>query len=181
WNPPRGRDDGPCPGPPGLLVAGPDGTLRRRGGPRGPWAPSPVRGRVECPSLVRRPRGRRDRPREMAVPPIPRNGRAAGRDHRGPGKPGGRGRRSPGEETHPATDRIDPPEAGADRGGTGMKRIPTKMEGLDDVLGGGIPDGGVVLVSGAPGTMKTSLTYHILHENALDGVRGLYVSLEQSR
>jgi len=62
-----------------------------------------------------------------------------------------------------------------------MKRIPTKMEGLDDVLGGGIPDGNVVLVSGAPGTMKTSLTYHILHANALDGVRGLYVSLEQSR
>jgi len=62
-----------------------------------------------------------------------------------------------------------------------MKRIPTKMEGLDDVLGGGIPDGSVVLVSGAPGTMKTSLTYHILHANALDGVRGLYVSLEQSR
>jgi len=62
-----------------------------------------------------------------------------------------------------------------------MKRIPTKMEGLDDVLGGGIPDGSVVLVSGAPGTMKTSLTYHILHANALDGMRGLYVSLEQSR
>jgi KaiC/GvpD/RAD55 family RecA-like ATPase len=62
-----------------------------------------------------------------------------------------------------------------------MKRVLTKMEGLDDVLGGGIPEGSVVLVSGAPGTMKTSLTYHILHENALDGVRGLYVSLEQSR
>src|SRR5207244_10288622 len=53
--------------------------------------------------------------------------------------------------------------------------------GLDDVLGGGIPDGSIVLVSGAPGTMKTSLTYHILHANALDRVRGLYVSLEQSR
>ena len=62
-----------------------------------------------------------------------------------------------------------------------MKRIRTKMEGLDELLGGGIPEGSVVLVSGAPGTMKTSLTYHILHANALDGVRGLYVSLEQSR
>ena len=62
-----------------------------------------------------------------------------------------------------------------------MKRVQTKMEGLDEVLGGGIPEGSVVLVSGAPGTMKTSLTYHILHANALAGVRGLYVSLEQSR
>lgn len=62
-----------------------------------------------------------------------------------------------------------------------MKRVRTKMEGLDEVLGGGIPEGHVILVSGAPGTMKTSLTYHILHENALDGTRGLYVSLEQGR
>src|SRR5439155_7200963 len=82
-NPPRGRDDGPCPSPPGLLVARPDGTLRRRGGPRGPWAPSPVRGRVERPSLVRRPRGRGDRPREVAVPSNLRNGRRTGRDRRG--------------------------------------------------------------------------------------------------
>src|SRR5439155_385428 len=83
WNPPRGRDDGPCPGPPGLLVAGPDGTLRRRRGARGPWAPSPVRGRVERPSLVRGPRGRGDRPRQVAVPSILRNGGRTGRDRRG--------------------------------------------------------------------------------------------------
>lgn len=62
-----------------------------------------------------------------------------------------------------------------------MKRVSTHIAGLDDVLGGGIPEGNVVLVSGAPGTMKTSLTYHILHSSALDGSRGLYVSLEQGR
>jgi len=62
-----------------------------------------------------------------------------------------------------------------------MKRLSTHIEGLDEVLGGGIPEGNVVLVSGAPGTMKTSLTYHILHSSALDGSRGLYVSLEQGR
>lgn len=62
-----------------------------------------------------------------------------------------------------------------------MKRIPTNVDGLDEILSGGIPEGHVVLVSGAPGTMKTSLTYHILHTSALEGTRGLYVSLEQSR
>ncbi|HWM53438.1 MAG TPA: RAD55 family ATPase, partial [Thermoplasmata archaeon] len=62
-----------------------------------------------------------------------------------------------------------------------MKRVSTHIEGLDEVLGGGIPEGNVVLVSGAPGTMKTSLTYHILHSSALGGSRGLYVSLEQGR
>jgi KaiC/GvpD/RAD55 family RecA-like ATPase len=62
-----------------------------------------------------------------------------------------------------------------------VKRIPTNVDGLDEVLAGGIPEGHVVLVSGAPGTMKTSLTFHILHTNARQGVRGMYVSLEQSR
>ncbi len=62
-----------------------------------------------------------------------------------------------------------------------MKRILTHVDGLDELLGGGIPSGNIVLVSGAPGTMKSSLTYSILHHNALKGVKGLYVSLEQSR
>jgi KaiC/GvpD/RAD55 family RecA-like ATPase len=62
-----------------------------------------------------------------------------------------------------------------------MKRLPTNVDGLDEVLAGGIPEGHVVLVSGAPGTMKTSLTYHILHTNAVQGTRGMYISLEQSR
>src|SRR5881409_287093 len=70
---------------------------------------------------------------------------------------------------------------GTHRGGRKVKRVSTHIEGLDEVLGGGIPEGNVVLVSGAPGTMKTSLTYHILHSSALNGSRGLYVSLEQGR
>jgi len=45
-----------------------------------------------------------------------------------------------------------------------MKRIPTNVDGLDEVLGGGIPEGNIVLLSGAPGTMKTSLSYHVLHQ-----------------
>lgn len=62
-----------------------------------------------------------------------------------------------------------------------MKRIPTYVDGLEDVLEGGVPAGSVVIVSGAPGTMKTSLTYNVLHHNARRGEKGLYVSLEQSR
>ncbi len=62
-----------------------------------------------------------------------------------------------------------------------MNFVKTHVDGLDDILGRGIPEGSVILVSGAPGTMKTSLTYHILHENARRGGKGLYVSLEQSR
>ncbi len=62
-----------------------------------------------------------------------------------------------------------------------MNFVKTYVDGLDEVLGKGIPESSIVLVSGAPGTMKTSLTFQILHANARNGVRGLYVSLEQSR
>ncbi len=63
-----------------------------------------------------------------------------------------------------------------------MNRIPTYVSGFDDALSGGIPEGHIVLISGGPGTMKSSLAYSIMHHNARrDGHRGLYVSLEQNR
>src|SRR4030067_224935 len=58
--------------------------------------------------------------------------------------------------------------------------LPTHVEGLDRALGGGIPRGSVVLVAGTPGTMKTSLVFSILYNNARQGSRALYVTLEQS-
>lgn len=63
-----------------------------------------------------------------------------------------------------------------------MRFFRTFVEGFDDALGGGIPEGHVVLLSGPPGTMKSSLAYNILWHNALqDGVHGVYVTLEQGR
>ena len=49
-------------------------------------------------------------------------------------------------------------------------------------MAGGIPEGHVVLISGLPGTMKSSLAYNILFNNAKrEGKKGLYISLEQGR
>ncbi len=62
-----------------------------------------------------------------------------------------------------------------------MNLIKTYVDGLDELLSGGIPEGSTVLISGAPGTMKTSLSYHILYQNARHGSHSLYVSFEQSR
>ena len=62
-----------------------------------------------------------------------------------------------------------------------MKTLGTGSADLDRILGGGVPQGHVVLLAGAPGTMKTSLAYSILHANAQGGARGLYISLEQGR
>ena len=56
------------------------------------------------------------------------------------------------------------------------------MRGFDDVVNGGIPEGYVVLVSGAPGTMKSSLAFSILYQNALqEGRKSAYFALEQSK
>ena len=60
--------------------------------------------------------------------------------------------------------------------------IKTYIEGFDDALGGGIPEGHTVLVSGMPGTMKSSVALNLLYNNhKKDGKRSLYVSLEETK
>lgn len=62
------------------------------------------------------------------------------------------------------------------------KRIKTHIVNLDNQMSGGIPMGHIVLVSGNPGTYKSSLAYNILYHNALkDGRNSLYISFQQSR
>jgi len=60
-----------------------------------------------------------------------------------------------------------------------MERLPTHVEGLDEALQGGIPKGAIVLVTGTPGTYKTSLTFSIFYENVKAGMKGLYITLEE--
>ncbi|KQM11778.1 hypothetical protein AOA80_06080 [Methanomassiliicoccales archaeon RumEn M1] len=61
-------------------------------------------------------------------------------------------------------------------------RIKTYIEGYDRALEGGIPQGQVVLLAGTPGTMKSSLAYYILYNQAREEkATCVYVTLEQSR
>lgn len=60
-----------------------------------------------------------------------------------------------------------------------IERIKTYVHGLDEHIEGGIPKYSVSLICGTPGTMKSSLAYSILHSNAKEGLRGLYITLEQ--
>jgi len=61
------------------------------------------------------------------------------------------------------------------------ERIATFIKGFDDHLEGGIPRGHVVLVCGTPGTMKSSVAWNLLWNNARQrGLQGIYLSLEQS-
>jgi KaiC/GvpD/RAD55 family RecA-like ATPase len=70
--------------------------------------------------------------------------------------------------------------------GTGLadgledRRVTTHVERLDQILSGGVPTGHVILINGPPGSMKTSLTYNVLHNSAIKaGRKGLFLSLEQ--
>lgn len=61
-----------------------------------------------------------------------------------------------------------------------IKRIKTYINGLDENLEGGIPEGHVILVNGTSGTMKSSVSFNILYNEALKGNSGFYLTLEQS-
>ncbi len=61
-------------------------------------------------------------------------------------------------------------------------RIRTFIHGFDEILDGGIPSGHVVLLAGEPGTMKSTIGFNVIYQNALrEGRPGTYVSLEQGR
>jgi KaiC/GvpD/RAD55 family RecA-like ATPase len=63
-----------------------------------------------------------------------------------------------------------------------LPRIRTYIRGLDEQLQGGIPKSHVVLIAGKPGTMKSSVAFNVLYNNAKqDGLGGVYVTLEQNR
>ena len=60
-------------------------------------------------------------------------------------------------------------------------RLSTGIEGLDDILKGGVPKGHLYLVEGDPGTGKTTLALQFLLEGARLGEKGIYVTLSESK
>ena len=64
---------------------------------------------------------------------------------------------------------------------SGTRRILTGIEGLDDILGGGLPQGHLYLVEGDPGTGKTTLALQFLLAGIRQGESVIYVTLSESR
>src|SRR4051812_6544883 len=58
-----------------------------------------------------------------------------------------------------------------------LERIPSGVPGLDAVLKGGFPKGGIHILQGPPGTGKTILANQICYHHAASGGRALYVTL----
>lgn len=63
-----------------------------------------------------------------------------------------------------------------------MKTYPLFIKGIDESMETGIPKGHIILLSGTPGTYKTSISYNTLLKNAQEnGTNGMYISLEQDK
>jgi KaiC/GvpD/RAD55 family RecA-like ATPase len=63
-----------------------------------------------------------------------------------------------------------------------IDRVKTHIHNFDEYIQGGVPKGHVILITGTPGTMKSSLCYSILYHNAKqNGIRSVYMTLEQSK
>src|ERR1700684_3158255 len=63
--------------------------------------------------------------------------------------------------------------------GVDHDRISTGVDGLDEVLFGGLIDGRTYLISGPPGTGKTTLGWHFLARGIAAGETALYISFAE--
>jgi DNA repair protein RadA/Sms len=72
------------------------------------------------------------------------------------------------------------PRTLAEVGAAPVRRLPTGIGELDRVLGGGLVPGSLVLLGGAPGIGKSTLTNMVLGHLAGLGRRTLYISAEES-
>jgi circadian clock protein KaiC len=71
--------------------------------------------------------------------------------------------RKPSKETSPAKVTI--------------RQLPTGVRGLDEILGGGVPEFSFNIIAGAPGSGKTTLAHQILFANATVAKPALYFTL----
>lgn len=62
---------------------------------------------------------------------------------------------------------------------TGKPKTPTGITGLDEILNGGVPVGGLTVVSGGPGSGKTILGLEFLFRGAMEGRPGIMLTFEE--
>ena len=60
-----------------------------------------------------------------------------------------------------------------------MDVVPTGVDGLDEMLGGGIPRGHVVALLGSFGTGKTTFALQFIMQGLINGEKGIFITLEE--
>lgn len=60
-------------------------------------------------------------------------------------------------------------------------RVGTGIDGLDEMLGGGFPDGHAIALMGSCGTGKTTFAMQFIHLGLRSGEKGMVISLEEDR
>ena len=58
-------------------------------------------------------------------------------------------------------------------------RVPTGVEGLDEIIAGGLPQGKSYLLTGEPGTGKTTFCAGFILEGLKRGENGIYISVDE--
>src|SRR3970282_2940302 len=58
-----------------------------------------------------------------------------------------------------------------------IRKLPTGVPGLDDILGGGLPEFSFNIIAGAPGGGKTTLAHQIMFANATPERPALYFTV----
>jgi len=62
------------------------------------------------------------------------------------------------------------------------KRVATGIDGLDELVGGGFPEGRVILIIGGPGTGKTIMCGQFLYKGIYENKEnGVFLSLDESK
>src|ERR1700674_3946492 len=66
---------------------------------------------------------------------------------------------------------VNPPEK------VKIRQLPTGVRGLDEILGGGLPELSFNIIAGAPGSGKTTLAHQIIFANATPKGPALYFTV----
>src|SRR6202795_3040857 len=63
------------------------------------------------------------------------------------------------------------------QGRASIRQLPTGVPGLDEILGGGLPEFSFNIIAGAPGCGKTTLAHQIMFANATSERPALYFTV----
>src|ERR1700709_1135410 len=81
--------------------------------------------------------------------------------------------KKPNKRAKPAVPKKDAGKPGK----VAIHKLPTGAGGLDDVLGGGVPEFSFNIIAGTPGCGKTTLAHQILFANATVAKPALYFTV----